>query len=262
MLACSFASRCRIEPDELDKVVEDRVVLGDATETGLYQFAMEYENPLRLNADYPKIMEIPFNTTTKWHLTIHSILHTEGHYIIYVKGAPERIMSKCTKIRMQSTKATQEQPFLDEPWTAGTQATVEAAYAVFAANGQRVLAFAEYKLPKSDFPKGYKFDKDAQPPNFPIETGFTFVGLVSLMDPPKRGVRKAIAAFRTAGIQVVMVTGDHPLTAQVSQSGMSTCRHVCIDNGLTLIYTFTLFSMTLDCCLLLSLFHSRLLQGK
>lgn len=92
-------------------------------------------------------------------------------------------------------------------------AAFNAAYEQFASEGQRVLAFAALPLPESDYPKGFEFNKD-EPSNFP-QDHLIFVGLISLMDPPKRGVKRAVASLRTAGIQVIMVTGDHPLTAEV-----------------------------------------------
>ena len=61
------------------------------------------------------------------------------------------------------------------------------------------------------YPKGYKFDTDDI--NFPCD-GYCFVGLMSLIDPPRRNVPDAVAKCRTAGIKVIMVTGDHPITAK------------------------------------------------
>ena len=61
------------------------------------------------------------------------------------------------------------------------------------------------------FPKGYKFDSDN--PNFPL-AGLRFVGLMSMIDPPRSAVPDAVRLCRSAGIKVVMVTGDHPITAK------------------------------------------------
>ena len=78
-----------------------------------------------------------------------------------------------------------------------------------ASRGHRVIACAELQLPSSDFPANFTFDKSDCPSD-----GYVFVGLVSLEDPPKHGVRNAIGSLRLAGIQVMMVTGDHPKTAE------------------------------------------------
>lgn len=66
-------------------------------------------------------------------------------------------------------------------------------------------------LPSDKFPLGFKFDSDD--PNFPI-TGLRFVGLMSMIDPPRAAVPDAVAKCRSAGIKVIMVTGDHPITAK------------------------------------------------
>merc|ERR1711963_732118 len=65
--------------------------------------------------------------------------------------------------------------------------------------------------PKGDYPTGYPFNQDEV--NFPIE-GLRFVGLMSMIDPPRAAVPDAVAKCRSAGIKVIMVTGDHPITAK------------------------------------------------
>lgn len=67
------------------------------------------------------------------------------------------------------------------------------------------------RLTEDFFPKGFKFDSDN--PNFPL-TGLRFVGLMSMIDPPRSAVPDAVRLCRSAGIKVVMVTGDHPITAK------------------------------------------------
>lgn len=83
----------------------------------------------------------------------------------------------------------------------------------FAKGGERVLGFAMMPLPKTQFPKGFPFKvSNPQTFNFPLQ-GFTFVGLISLIDPPKDSVPYAVLKCRSAGIKVIMVTGDQPATA-------------------------------------------------
>jgi sodium/potassium-transporting ATPase subunit alpha len=81
-------------------------------------------------------------------------------------------------------------------------------YEHMASNGHRVLGFAEMLLPGDKYPEDFEFDKKEK--NYPLGD-FIFVGLASLQDPPKHGVREAIGKCREAGIKVIMVTGDHPL---------------------------------------------------
>lgn len=73
-----------------------------------------------------------------------------------------------------------------------------------ASRGHRVIGCAQYLLPGEDYPIDYTFDKSDG--NYPSE-GFCFIGLISLEDPPKHGVREAIGTLRLAGIKIMMVTG-------------------------------------------------------
>jgi sodium/potassium-transporting ATPase subunit alpha len=73
-----------------------------------------------------------------------------------------------------------------------------------ASRGHRVIGCAQYLLPGEQYPADYAFSKvDA---NYPSE-GYCFIGLVSLEDPPKHGVREAIGTLRLAGIKIMMITG-------------------------------------------------------
>lgn len=79
------------------------------------------------------------------------------------------------------------------------------------------LGFCDYVLPSEDFPPSYKYDSDDQ--NFPL-TGLRFVGLMSMIDPPRAAVPDAVGKCRSAGIKVIMVTGDHPITAKAIAKGV------------------------------------------
>lgn len=85
------------------------------------------------------------------------------------------------------------------------------AYLELGGLGERVLGFCDYTLPSDKFPVGFKFNSDD--PNFPVD-GLRFVGLMSMIDPPRAAVPDAVAKCRSAGIKVIMVTGDHPITAK------------------------------------------------
>lgn len=85
------------------------------------------------------------------------------------------------------------------------------AYLELGGLGERVLGFCDYTLPSDKFPVGFKFNADD--PNFPVD-GLRFVGLMSMIDPPRAAVPDAVAKCRSAGIKVIMVTGDHPITAK------------------------------------------------
>ncbi|CAG8444514.1 6249_t:CDS:2 [Ambispora leptoticha] len=199
-----ISSLCsRVKFNRTDVPFGEREILGDATETGLIRFAAQNVDDFdAIITKYPKVFEIPFNSETKWALTIHKKSHDNGDLTLYIKGAPERVLRLCTTILIEN-KAI---PLTDEH-----KEKYNEIYEFMASKGHRVLAFAQLLLPRSQYPENHQFKKEEK--NFPLD-GFCFVGLVSLEDPPKHGVREAIGKCRTAGIRVMMVTGDHPLTAE------------------------------------------------
>merc|ERR1712027_10700 len=96
---------------------------------------------------------------------------------------------------------------LSEEW----KNSFETAYMELGGLGERVLGFCDFMLPADKYPVGYPFDADDV--NFPVE-GLRFVGLMSMIDPPRAAVPDAVLKCRSAGIKVIMVTGDHPITAK------------------------------------------------
>ncbi|KAH7049772.1 hypothetical protein BKA57DRAFT_535454 [Linnemannia elongata] len=188
--------------DRTDVPVPERQVLGDATESGLMRFAASnVRNIDAMDGLYPKVFEIPFNSETKWAMTIHQKEHAAGKFTLLMKGAPERILRLCSTILIdgQAISLTEEHV-----------KAFDATYEMMASKGHRVLAFAQMLLPRDEYPDNYMFDREKK--NYPT-TNLCFVALISLEDPPKHGVREAIGRCRSAGIKVMMVTGDHPLTA-------------------------------------------------
>ncbi|KAJ7272951.1 aminophospholipid-transporting P-type ATPase [Mycena rebaudengoi] len=198
------ALNSRVKFDKMDVPFDQRAILGDATETGLTRFAgrslnVGYDQHQK---DFPKVFEVPFNSTNKWALVILKKPHAAGVLTAYIKGAPERVLAKCTT-HLQDGKM--------EPITDSFRKSYDEAYDYMASRGHRVIACAQALLPEEQYPAEYEFSrKDA---NYPTST-YCFVGLVSLEDPPKHGVREAIGTLRLAGIKVMMVTGDHPKTAE------------------------------------------------
>lgn len=151
----------------------------------------------------PKICEIPFNSTNKYHVTVHETEDpNDPSYLVCMKGAPERILDRCSTIYING----QEKP-LDEEM----KEAFNCAYLELGGLGERVIGFCDLKLPADKYPPGYKFDGDEA--NFPLDN-LRFLGLVSMIDPPRAAVPDAVAKCRSAGIKVIMVTGDHPITAK------------------------------------------------
>jgi len=79
------------------------------------------------------------------------------------------------------------------------------------------VGVCDFRLPADPFSVGYPFDVDEE--NFP-QTGLRFLGMVSFIDPPRAAVPDAVAKCRSAGIRVIMVTGDHPITAKAIAKGV------------------------------------------
>ncbi|KAF7382891.1 hypothetical protein HZH66_013293 [Vespula vulgaris] len=118
------------------------------------------------------------------------------------KGAPERILDRCSTIFIGG-----KEKVLDEEM----KEAFNNAYLELGGLGERVLGFCDFVLPSDKFPIGFKFNSDD--PNFAVD-GLRFVGLMSMIDPPRAAVPDAVAKCRSAGIKVIMVTGDHPITAK------------------------------------------------
>ncbi|RPD59319.1 aminophospholipid-transporting P-type ATPase [Lentinus tigrinus ALCF2SS1-7] len=197
------ALNSHVKFDKTDIPFEQRKILGDATETGLIRFAGKYISDYDgYQKQHPKAFEIPFNSSNKWALVILEKPHKTGLLTAYLKGAPERILAKCSTY----LKDGKEIPITDD-----FRAAYDEAYDYMASRGHRVIACAQKLLPGEIYDHDYEFSKnDAKYPS--IE--YCFCGLISLEDPPKHGVREAIGTLRLAGIKVMMVTGDHPKTAE------------------------------------------------
>merc|ERR1712156_756326 len=150
-----------------------------------------------------KVCEIPFNSANKFQVSIHeSSDPNDKGYVMMMKGAPERILERCSTISIDGK---------DLPLTQQWKDNFETAYMELGGLGERVLGFCDFALPRGDYPTGYPFNQDDV--NFPIE-GLRFVGLMSMIDPPRAAVPDAVTKCRSAGIKVIMVTGDHPITAK------------------------------------------------
>eukprot|EP00182_Erythrolobus_australicus_P007081 CAMPEP_0185830146 /NCGR_PEP_ID=MMETSP1353-20130828/652_1 /TAXON_ID=1077150 /ORGANISM="Erythrolobus australicus, Strain CCMP3124" /LENGTH=1167 /DNA_ID=CAMNT_0028528007 /DNA_START=225 /DNA_END=3728 /DNA_ORIENTATION=+ len=186
-----------------DKPIIERVVNGDASEAGILKFCEQIEPVMAVRARNPQVGGIPFNSTNKFMVTIHKDESNPGMLKQCFKGAPERVLERCSKIltREGVVDCTPEQV-----------ARVNEHLATLMDNGERVLGLAltSYAPPPAAEADKF-FDQDA--PGFPMQ-GMTFVGLTALLDPPRESVPGAVERCQSAGVQVIMVTGDHPATAK------------------------------------------------
>ncbi len=158
---------------------------GESTELALVEWILKeitLANYLRLSEDFPRLGELPFDSSRKRMSTFHH-LGDQG-VLMLCKGAPEAI-SSVLKEKEQANRLQQEA----EGW---------------AKRGERVLAFAGKILtklpPEADW--------------MGLEADLVFYGKVGMIDPPREEVKLAISECKTAGIHPVMITGDHPATAR------------------------------------------------
>lgn len=160
---------------------------GDPTEGALVVTAAKAGiEKAELEMRFPRVHEIPFSSESKRMTTLHQ---TSRGLVAYTKGAPEVILESCTCVLTETD---------DTPLTPDCRAEILEAAQTMARGALRVLAVA--------------LGEPATPDS--AEYGLTFVGLIGMIDPPRPEAQAAIQTCEQAGIKVVMMTGDHPLTAQ------------------------------------------------
>ncbi|KAM9242057.1 sodium/potassium-transporting ATPase subunit alpha-4 [Dugong dugon] len=188
--------------------IAKRETTGDASESALLKFIEQTYSPVKeMREKSPKVAEIPFNSTNKYQVSIHLQEDASHTYVLLMKGAPERILDLCSTFLLNG----QEYPMNNDMKNA-----FQNAYLELGGLGERVLGFCFLNLPKS-YSKGFPFNTDEI--NFPMEE-LCFVGLISMIDPPRAAVPDAVSKCRSAGIKVIMVTGDHPITAKAIAKGV------------------------------------------
>jgi sodium/potassium-transporting ATPase subunit alpha len=199
----TLCNRAEFKPGQSGVSVLKREVNGDASEAAILKCTeLSTGDALGYRQRHKKIMEIPFNSTNKYQVSIHEQEDKDGPYVLVMKGAPERILDRCRTIMVNGQELD-----LTPEW----KDNFNNSYMELGGLGERVLGFCDYELPPNKFPKGYPFNPED--PNFPVE-GLRFIGLISMIDPPRAAVPDAVSKCRSAGIKVIMVTGDHPITAK------------------------------------------------
>ncbi len=178
---------------QIENINGKKSATGEATEIAIVNAALEEnidKNNLYIKME--RVKDIPFDSTRKMMSTIHK--NNIGFRVI-TKGAPDIIISKCSKYKdVDSLKN------MDEI----ARKKIEEANLNMAQKALRVIAVAYKDL--SNIPS--KVDSKT------IENDLTFVGLIGMIDPPREGVKEAVATCRKAGIKTVMITGDHIVTAK------------------------------------------------
>merc|ERR1719453_539351 len=201
--------------------------LGDASESAMIKFVQDKRDIMEYREKCTKLNEIPFNSKNKYQVTICDMENGEGP-VLLMKGAPERILYsdgdgtflRCDHVLIDGK---------EEKMTPEYEKQINDCQLELSRKGMRVLAFAQKSLGAS-YGKSYNYDNDAM--NFPLGNcpdnykgqpvqpdsvsfgKLTYFGMTALIDPPRPQVPGAVALCKTAGIKVIMVTGDHPITAK------------------------------------------------
>lgn len=199
----ALCSNAKLLPPEERK--ERYTVLGDPTEACLGVVAQKGGIDLdTLNQTFPRVMELPFDSRRKRMTTIHQLREPfEGsNRIAFVKGAPKEVMELCQRCYDGSSS----RPMKEED-----RQRIMQANDTYARDGLRVLAVAYRPLRRDDetLPESIR---EYTPEN--VEENLTFLGLVAMQDPPRSEVKEAVRLCRSAGIKIIMITGDYGLTAE------------------------------------------------
>ncbi|WP_438298521.1 cation-translocating P-type ATPase [Sporosarcina sp. FA15] len=173
-----------------DALERDGKEIGDPTEIALVKLGKQYNlDELIVRNHYPRLAEIPFDSDRKLMSTVHQF---NQRYTLITKGAIDVLLSKIAKIETSEGVLY----ITDEH-----RNKIEEVNRDFSMNGLRVLAIAYKEISKNQL-----IDVE-------VEKDLIFVGLIAMMDPPRKESKSAVESCIKAGIKPVMITGDHKITA-------------------------------------------------
>ncbi len=173
-----------------DSTSQDGKEIGDPTEVALVNLGHKLSiDELRLRGDISRLAEIPFDSDRKLMSTLHNI---DNKNIMFTKGALDVMLDRVKYI--MTSEGIKEISYEDKQNIIITNKELSE-------NGLRVLAF------------GYKELSEVRDLTLNDENNFTFIGLISMIDPPREESKQAVADCIRAGIKPIMITGDHKITA-------------------------------------------------
>lgn len=217
----AFDGRATLVPP-LDRRKSRWTAVGDSTDAALLVLAAKGGFPSKAEmAERPRVGLIPFDSARKMMTSIHR--DSRGRIAAYTKGAGAEILAKCTK-------ALWDDKFVPLTEELGTK--IRSQIDAFAREAYRVLALAQRELPA----ESGKYESDR------VERDLTFVGLVAILDPPRPDVSRAVRRARNASVRVIMLTGDHELTAEAIARKVG----IIISKDYAVVTGYRLASMTDD----------------
>jgi Ca2+-transporting ATPase len=227
LLSSVLCNKASIENPEADP--SKWRAMGSSTETALLLAAMSLGfDPEKLKVNYHKLAEKAFNSHDKFMATLYAY---QGKFVLFEKGAPEVVLAKCNYIDRGKGA---------EKWSEEDKRVVLAEADNFTEKGLRLMATAirknifHLKNPKK--PSCEKWDED-----------LCFVGFIALSDPLRPDAKETISSCRSAGLRVLLITGDHPLTALsiAKEAGLENNERVMLGSELNNISIFGLFLTSL-----------------
>ncbi|MDA3837324.1 MAG: cation-transporting P-type ATPase [Nanoarchaeota archaeon] len=185
---------CGVLDNNSKEIYDEKLkVVGDETDIAIRNFGMSLGfDKKKYDLKYKRIFEVPFDANRKMVSVVVSSKDRKN--VVYTKGAPESIVNVCSHILIDGKVVA---------LTSLEKKKILETNTRFASLGLRVIGFA-YR------PAGSEEKNDSS-----IEKNLIFIGLEGIIDPPREGVSGAIVKCKTAGITVLMLTGDNPLTAKV-----------------------------------------------
>lgn len=173
-------------------ISEDGTKLGDPTEIAFLDYSEKLNQPYRaIRQQFPRLQELPFDSDRKLMSTLHEI---DGEHLLLTKGGPDVVFGRSTKVLIDD----QVVPLTDE-----IKQKLQYQNEEFSKRALRVLAFAYRPLT----------DVQSRELTLEDENELILVGLMAMIDPPRKEVKQAVADAKSAGIKTVMITGDHKTTA-------------------------------------------------
>ena len=175
------------------KLDDNNQLLGDPTETALIQYALDQKIDVHnLLANHKRLQEVPFDSGRKLMSTVNE---NNGQYFVAVKGAPDQLLKRVTRIELDGKVSEITEKQKDEIMLSNQN---------MAKNALRVLGLA-YKSVEQLYDN---------PTTDNVEQDLIFAGLVGMIDPERPEAKEAIKEAHSAGIRTVMITGDFQVTAQ------------------------------------------------
>ena len=166
-------------------------IFGEPTEGALITLAKSVDfDDVVLKENHKRVHEIPFNSSRKFMITVNE--EGKGSYYAYLKGAAERVLEKCSKIRNEKGEV------VDLSKSSKNKILHEMEH--YSSEGLRVLFIASKNL-------GHTHNEKS------LENDFVFEGFVGIEDPIREDVYKAVSDCQNAGIRIIMITGDYKTTA-------------------------------------------------